>query len=73
MCECVRIENVRGYHGTVVTGVPLAGCVLRLGRAINCEVLAGKRERGRGENGGERETTGDEEPSIVTALPSMHI
>ncbi|TGZ46171.1 hypothetical protein DBV15_11301 [Temnothorax longispinosus] len=33
---------------TRVPGVPLAGCVLRLGRAINCEVLFGKEERGQG-------------------------
>jgi len=34
-----------GYHETRVPGVPLAGCVLRPGRAINCEVLPGKGER----------------------------
>lgn len=40
--------HTRGYHETRVPGVPLAGCVLRLGRAINCEVLFGKEERGQG-------------------------
>lgn len=49
-----------GYHGWKVPGVPLAGCVLRPGRAINCEPLS-VREGGR------------EEPSIVAALPGMHI
>jgi len=36
-----------GYHETRVPGVPLAGCVLRPGRAINYEVLYGKGERSR--------------------------
>jgi len=35
-----------GYHKMGVPGVPLVGCVLRPGRAINCEVLFGKEERG---------------------------
>lgn len=46
--------------------------------AINCEaVLLGKGARGNetrvAETYGEGKTTGDEEPSIVTALPGMHI
>lgn len=63
--------HARGYHETRVPGVPLAGCVLRLGRAINCEVLFGKEERGQG--GGDEARWGQEELSIVTALPGMHI
>lgn len=48
------------YHETRVPGVPLAGCVLHPGRAINCEaVLSGKGERDQGvaETNGEGEAT----------------
>jgi len=48
MYICIYIQGGTGragYHETRVPRVPLAGCVLRPGRAINCEVLLDKGER----------------------------